>query len=831
MPVPPKKLDHDLLAAALEAVPAGVILGESDPEGHRIKYVNSAYSRITGYPAAAVIGQPCRILATKDEEAFHALLRRDQGGEFEGEGRRQDGTPFWYKLSVAAIAEGAADKRRFIAILEDITAARDAWMRLRQSESQLRTIMLSVREGIQLWDRHGCLVYANPAAHRLFNAPLGDGRFRAEEILTLAGWTSYHPDGQLCRADEFPVREVLQSGRPREAMLIRMEEAPDRSRWLRIHAYPIPGEGGEGPQGVVTSSEDVSVEVEQEQRLRQLAHYDPLTQLPNRVMLANRMHLALAESHRNGNTLAVCLLDLDGFKPVNDTHGHKAGDQLLREVAQRLQENVRGQDTVARLGGDEFALLIGGLSSTHEVEHTLQRLLKTLAQPYNVAGTQVRVSASIGVTLYPSDAVEPDRLLRHADQAMYQAKQAGKNRYALFDPRLDQRARANRATLRKIDEALGEGQFELFYQPIVDCRAGRVLGAEVLARWRHPILGLLAPGEFLPLIEHDDLVVKLGFWAIGQSLRQLSQWQAQGIDLNLSVNISARQLHRKDFAEQVRDLIEPHPTELRKRLRIEIVETAALEDINAVSDLIREGHALGLGFALDDFGTGYSSLIHLKRLGVDALKIDHAFIADMLDDPMDLAIVEGIIGLASAFRCQVVAEGVESIDHILMLLEIGCDIMQGFGLARPMPASELSGWLQRFQPDPRWRLASSARPSRRDFEWLLAKALHQQWAQRILAQVENPSLPRPPLDSDQCRIGQWLELEGRARYGQYQGFIPVMDLHRQIHRLGKRLAEALAGRDADALALAQVEFCQGRDALTEAIDALRAELAQTTPYS
>jgi predicted signal transduction protein with EAL and GGDEF domain len=451
---------------------------------------------------------------------------------------------------------------------------------------------------------------------------------------------------------------------------------------------------------------------------------------------------------------------------------------------------LRDEDTAARLGGDEFALLIGGLKASGQCEQVLKRILDTVAAPYLIGTEEVHVSASIGVTICPGDAGGAEQLLRHADQSMYKAKQTGKNRFCLFDPTLESQARANFGLLRKIEQALERHEFCLYYQPIVDCWKGRVVAIEALIRWQHPVLGLRAPGEFLPLIEHEDIIITLGEWVIAEALRELERLQQAGFDLTLCVNVSARQVLRGNFQQRLGELLAAHDPALAHRLEIEILETAALEDINLVVGLISYFHQKGVHFSLDDFGTGYSSLIHLRRLAADVLKIDQTFVRDMLVDPGDLAIVHGVLGLAMAFQRQVVAEGAESIEHILMLLELGCDVMQGFGIARPLPADRLLEWLEEFQPDPRWRVPHSAYPSHSDFEMLLMEVSHRHWLEALLGGLHNPSAASDPpaLDCGDCRLGQWLTSPAVIRrFADKTGFRRIDAIHRAVHRAAQAL--------------------------------------------
>ncbi|MBK1681509.1 EAL and GGDEF domain-containing protein [Rhodocyclus tenuis] len=447
---------------------------------------------------------------------------------------------------------------------------------------------------------------------------------------------------------------------------------------------------------------DITQAKQHQNQLERMAHYDALTQLPNRVLLADRLQQALAHARRYGRMLGLAYLDLDGFKPINDRFGHEAGDRLLVEIAHRLRSSLRGDDTVARLGGDEFVLLLSELASADECRLSLQRMLEVVAQPYRIGDEEFVVTASIGVTLFPQDDADPDTLLRHADQSMYLAKQAGRSRYHLYDSELDRRARARNEAVARIHEALREREFTLYYQPKVDMRRGRVFGVEALIRWQHPERGLLLPLDFLPDIENSDFASTLGAWVLEEALTQLSAWRRSGLDLSVSVNVSARELADASFLDRLADALRRHFAIDPAALELEVLENAALGDVGHATRVIEGCHKLGVRIALDDFGTGYSSLTYFRRLPVDTLKIDRSFVRDMLVDEEDLAIVEGVIALTRAFRRKVVAEGVETPEHGLALLHLGCDCAQGYGIARPMPAGAIADWIANFRPDPTW---------------------------------------------------------------------------------------------------------------------------------
>lgn len=457
-------------------------------------------------------------------------------------------------------------------------------------------------------------------------------------------------------------------------------------------------------QNYVNLFTDITPLKEHQRQLEYIAHYDALTGLPNRVLLADRLKQAMARSHRSARSLAVLYLDLDGFKAVNDQHGHDTGDQLLVNISHRLKEVLREGDTLARIGGDEFVVVMVDLERPQDYEAVLNRLLSVAAEPVTLNQHLLLVSASIGATLYPQDDADADQLLRHADQAMYLAKQAGKNCYHLFDIAKDIAVKTQRESLEHIRIALDRKEFVLHYQPQVNMRTGEIVGAEALVRWQHPERGLLSPAHFLPVIEDHPLSIELGDWVINDALQQIAHWQHLGLLIPVSVNIGALQLQRSEFVTQLAAQLAAHPQVPPAYLQLEIVETSALEDIAEVANIMRRCRDLGVSFAVDDFGTGYSSLTYLKRLPAELLKIDQTFVRDMLDDADDLAIVKGVIGLANAFHRQVIAEGVETVAHGELLIPLGCELAQGYGIARPMPAADLPAWAANWKPAPAWTM-------------------------------------------------------------------------------------------------------------------------------
>ena len=451
---------------------------------------------------------------------------------------------------------------------------------------------------------------------------------------------------------------------------------------------------------------------EKQAELERIAKYDALTGLPNRAMLADRMSQALLQTQRRGQKLAVAFLDLDGFKAVNDTHGHDAGDHLLVTLAERMKQALRDGDTLARIGGDEFVAVLADLADVDASAPMLNRLLAAAAQPVPFGEAVLQVSGSLGITFYPqAQEIDAEQLIRQADQAMYQAKQAGKSRFHVFDAEQDRSVRERHGTMQSIERALNKNEFVLEYQPKVNLRSGQVVGVEALIRWLHPERGMLPPVHFLPMVDDHPLAIDLGRWVIKQALAQAGLWHQAGLDLPISVNIGARHLQQADFVSRLRTSLAEHPQLAPGALELELLESSATGDLDHVCGVIRDCQQIGIRFALDDFGTGYASLTHLKRLPVSQLKLDQSFVRGMLGNPSDQAILKSIVGLAGDLGIEVLAEGAETVAHTVRLLQLGCELAQGYGIARPMPAAQLPGWLKAWRPHPAWLVKSGTKNS------------------------------------------------------------------------------------------------------------------------
>jgi diguanylate cyclase (GGDEF)-like protein/PAS domain S-box-containing protein len=644
-------------------------------------------------------------------------------------------------------------------------------------------------DGIMITDAHNVITEVNPAFTRITG-------YEAEEVVGKS--PRMLGSGRQGAAFYAAMWQALQTdGHWSGEVWNRRKTGELYAEILSIAA--VKGDDGELSHYLAVFS-DITRLKAHEAELAHIAQYDMLTGVPNRRLLGDRMKVALARARRDKLTLAVCMLDLDGFKEVNDLHGHDVGDQLLVEIARRLLTVLREDDTLARLGGDEFVLLLANLRHPEESHGVLERMLRSIAQPMAIGNAEVQVSASIGLTLYPHDDADPDTLLRHADQAMYTAKQEGKNRYHLFDPEHDKQVKVHREQLQRLEQALTQNELLLYYQPKVNLRTGVVVGAEALLRWQHPELGLRAPGQFLQLVTGQPFDIALGEWVIETALSQLSTWLNQGTRLEVSVNISADHLLAEGFVAMLTSALARHRDVAPQQLELEILETAAIGDLNSASQVVAGCRALGVRFALDDFGTGYSSLAYFRNLSVDLIKIDQSFVRDMLDDPNDLGIVDSVVRLAQAFNRPVIAEGVETLEHGAALLLLGCTLAQGYGVARPMPAEQLVPWLAQWQADAAWQQLPEVCTTTDKLALRAATRSHHRWMASVNQTIEAVLAHQDAAtDFPTCRFGHWFRSSGGAQYGLQAAFIQLGLQHDAVHRIADELLNlARMGRADDA---------------------------------
>jgi len=465
-------------------------------------------------------------------------------------------------------------------------------------------------------------------------------------------------------------------------------------RWIHDRAFPLLDEHGE-VVCITGIAEDITARKEVEEQLLHLAHYDTLTDLPNRTLFYDRLQQSLAHSRREDGTAAVIFIDLDRFKLVNDTLGHAAGDHLLQQAARRLKAKLRASDTVGRLGGDEFAVILSDLASADDAGAVAQQLMRVLEQPFELDGREMFITASVGITLFPTDGTDPDTLLKNADAAMYRAKEQGRNTCQFYRAEMNARSVERVSLERHLRRALERGEFLLHYQPQLHLKTGQIIGMEALIRWQHPEMGLVSPAKFIPVAEETGLIVDIGSWVLCTACAQNKAFQEAGLPpITVAVNLSPRQFRQRGLVKSIRAILED--TGLNPRyLELEITESMVMHNAEEVITTLSELEGMRLQLSVDDFGTGYSSLNYLKRFPVHRLKIDQSFVRDIGTDPDDTAIAQSIIALGHSLDLKVLAEGVETAEQLAFLENAHCDEAQGYYFSRPVPAEEVGRFIAR----------------------------------------------------------------------------------------------------------------------------------------
>ncbi len=591
---------------------------------------------------------------------------------------RTDGRIHWVRARGRLITDDAGEVVGMQGTCQDITDRM-------QAEEQFRELLEAAPDAMVIAGDDGSIVLVNRAAERLFLRSRDELVGQPVEVLVPERFRHRH---RMHRSDYATAAEGRAMGLGRELMALRGDgtEFP-----VEINLSPLRTEHG---TLVSAGIRDLTERMEAQAALTHNALHDPLTGLPNRSLLLDRIEVALARSARIGKNVAVLFLDLDRFKLINDSRGHAVGDEVLREVAERLRAAVRPSDTVGRLGGDEFVVVCEDAVAVWEATILGERLIRTLEEAFQVEGGEVFVTVSIGIAI-AIESASADDLLRDADVAMYQAKQRGRARCEFFDEAMRTEAARRLETATALHRALERDEFETFYQPMMDLDSGAIVGVEALVRWNHPERGLVSPAMFIPLAEEQGLIVPIGAAVLDEACRQWARWRSEFPDrdpLVLNVNISARQLHSPDFVESIRAVLLAYDVE-PNALCLELTESVLIEDVEAQRHTLAALRELGVALAIDDFGTGYSSLTYLKRFPVNGIKIDQTFVAGIGRDSFDTAIIESVIELAHAVGLHVTAEGVETLDQLLRLRALGCDFAQGYYFARPQPAAELDALL------------------------------------------------------------------------------------------------------------------------------------------
>ena len=481
-------------------------------------------------------------------------------------------------------------------------------------------------------------------------------------------------------------RMVFETGKSLPSYEEDIVDRTGKKRAFLTTKSPLKEPGSQRVTGVLTSSLDITSRKRTEAHLRHLAHHDPLTDLPNRTLLRERMRNLIARARRGDQLFALHLIDLDGFKSVNDLLGHSAGDRFLKDVADQLRNSMRESDTIARLGGDEFAILQAGVTSSEDVAEFANRILQVAAQSGNIK--EVVTSASIGIAVHPADGVDAEELLKNADMAMYKAKAEGGNVFCFYAADMQARARQEATLDAELRTAIQEQQFVLYYQPQVDAKTSRIIGAEALLRWNRPGEGIVGPGVFLPRAEENGMIIPINEWVLFEACREAKRWQRMGLPpLRVGVNLSPVQFRKRTVPLLVAKALAETGLDAT-RLDLELTESIVMNDVEAVASDLQQLMNLGVHISIDDFGSGYSSLNYVKRFPVDRLKIDQSFVRNMATDPNDAAIVRAIITLGHSLDLEVVAEGVETAEQLARLRAEDCDELQGYYFSRPVPASD-----------------------------------------------------------------------------------------------------------------------------------------------
>ncbi|BAQ78089.1 phosphodiesterase DibA [Pseudomonas sp. St29] len=558
----------------------------------------------------------------------------------------------------------------------------DRWLRHQQKDRerlrQAAAVFDCTREGVLVSDTQGQIVHVN----RAFIEITG---YQSEEVLGRQPslFKSGHHSADFYKA---MFDSLEKTGEWSGEIWNRRKSGEIYPQWQSIRA--IRDEQGELTHYVAVFS-DISAIKDSEHELAHLAHHDPLTDLPNRLLFTDRAEQALASAQVHKRGCAMLMIDLDHFKMINDSLGHNVGDQLLKAVAERLGD-LSGQGiTLARLGGDEFAVLAESCPQLVQAAALAQRIIDGLKEPFLLGEQQVVINASIGISLFPSDALSASQLLRNADAALFKAKSAGRNGYALYTEELTAHAQQRVEIAFELRRALEQQELRVYYQPVHDLETSHLIGVEALVRWEHPQRGLVSPAEFIPIAERTGMIAEIDAWVMQQACRQMCQWQADGVTLSfIAVNVSTRLFARSELYQKVAQVL--HDTGLDPAyLELEVTESAVMDDPEVALEQMHRLRELGIRLAIDDFGTGYSSLLRLKRLPVQKLKIDQGFVAGLPFDEDDAAISRVIIALAQSMGMQVHAEGIEQAEQARFLLEHGCDLGQGYWFGRPMPAEQL----------------------------------------------------------------------------------------------------------------------------------------------
>jgi diguanylate cyclase (GGDEF)-like protein/PAS domain S-box-containing protein len=615
--------------------------------------------------------QPDGRLSKEKMEEMHAIAMAKGTHRFEWQYCTYDKRLFWGEVTLTAL-DGSHDAFMY-AMVRDITDRKNAERELQLSAQ----VFEGSQEGIVIFDDKWCAMRVNAA----FTAMIG---YTEQEIVGIA-----KPMLRSNMHDPEFYEQIKETVRRHDhwqgEIWGQRRNGATFPAWASVSA--VRGADQRIVNYIVIFS-DISERKASEERIRHLSEHDFLTGLPNRVLLLDRLHQAIATARRNRGKLAMLFLDLDRFKNINDSLGHHIGDKLLQTVAERIKKCVRNNDTVSRQGGDEFVVMLTEIGGSEQVAHIAANILQAISIPFQIENHTLTVTTCVGISMYPDDGRDEDTLIKNADTAMYHAKESGRNNYQFFDHDMNVRMVERLTMEHQLRAALDHKQFMLEYQPQLDIASGRIIGAEALLRWHHPDAGLLMPTQFLHAAEASGLIVPIGDWVLQAACQQGKNWYDQGMPMHVGVNLSVIQFRQKDFLQKVKDVLEQ--TGLPPRyLELEITESVLIDAAGTAMETMRALREMGVTLAVDDFGTGYSSLSYLKHFPVDKLKIDQSFVRDLADDANDAAIIRAILIMAKSLKLKVIAEGVETIDQLDFLRMQGCDEFQGHYFTQPVQAAEM----------------------------------------------------------------------------------------------------------------------------------------------
>ena len=671
---------------------APVMMHSVDLSRHLLS-VNDEWLACMGYERSEVLGRRSIDFMTHESRRYaqETVIPRfvEQGylRDEEYQMVAKNGDILDVQLSAIWLRDAQGKPLRSMSVLKVITEQKRLAQELTAEKERIEVTLQSIGDGVITTDDQGRIDYMNPVAEQLVGCRLAGARGLAfGTVVHLLDHLTGAPLASPIESSEFGKRI---EGASRTAVL---RDRHGKEYGVQNSVAPILGKSGH-LLGAVMVIQDVSDARALTQRLAYLAHHDSLTDLPNRVLFQDRVHQACQFAQRRRSRFAVIFMDLDHFKHVNDSLGHAQGDELLRTIAQRLTSTLRGSDTVCRLGGDEFVMLLSEINGPDDVSEVAKKILREVAVPCVLEGTEVNVGISLGIAVYPGDGEDPETLMKHADAAMYRAKREGRNRYQFFSKEVDQAASARLHLEADIRRGLSEGQFIAHYQPVIDAASGLPVALEALARWERPEHGLQGPLGFITVAEESGLIVPLGAAMLRLACEQLRTWRHTALrHIIIAVNVSPVQLANAGFVDAVAAILQATGVE-GTRLAFEITESTLMADPEATLGVLTRLKALGIRIAIDDFGTGYSSLSHLKRFPVDSVKIDRSFVRDLETDPDDRELAKAIVAMSKSLRLRVVAEGVETETQAEILKAMDCTLLQGFLYAKPADASTTAAWL------------------------------------------------------------------------------------------------------------------------------------------